>query len=713
MNDKTFPYSFQQHLPILGVIITSLFLSACGGGSDSTSPALVPVSNTQETFIRQISVASYTTQDNDLLTAGFGQDALPTAQPNIFDSIAPRHNEIRSRSIVKAYQSQLDMRSRSGYGSLYGPAVPNLSNGGRVQGTEYSAFLENSQNSAIRVLIPTAFNRFSPCLVAVGTPAYDDVYSAAPVFGEWALKNSCAVVYTDKGAGSGGHDLDNDNVGLIDGLRSSAANAVSKDAQGVPITPVVSRSHFTAQGNSSMTLPSYSSIFPHRVALKQAHSQVNPEKDWGQFMLNSIEGAFEVLNRMDAFGNRTSLNAENTLVIATGLGTGGAAALRAAEQDSTRLIDAVVAAAPLVSPRTTQNFSIRHNRTEVYDSSVLNKSIFEVLAFQNLYQPCVNSSTQLNGKTIGSGARCEFLRDRGIISSNSRSAQINTATQALRQYGILSEALETAPMYLAAEKYVGYVVANANAYGRFSVVDNLCNYSYAAVSTGNQPRALSLSEQASLFFAGTGIAPDNLLKLINNNDNGLHDPAQNYLVSTAQYAEGALCLQRLASGEGLDGTLLNSVEQQRATRVQDGILDILANGNLRGKPAFIVHGRRDPIAHVNFTGRAYYALNKLQNPNSNLVYIEVKHAHHIDALDQTYAQSNHIPLVYYINQALDRLYDHLINRTPLPASQVIASNPGTQLNINQHLPPIDAQNNCEIVLNSNAELVVDFCGELL
>jgi len=74
--------------------------------------------------------------------------------------------------------------------------------------------------------------------------------------------------------------------------------------------------------------------------------------------------------------------------------------------------------------------------------------------------------------------------------------------------------------------------------------------------------------------------------------------------------KGALCLRQLATGT--TGTLNNNTgipltgeASARYQRVQDGILQIFASGNLRGKPTIIVQGRDDALAHVNFSARAY------------------------------------------------------------------------------------------------------------
>ncbi|HAI70417.1 MAG TPA: hydrolase, partial [Gammaproteobacteria bacterium] len=81
-------------------------------------------------------------------------------------------------------------------------------------------------------------------------------------------------------------------------------------------------------------------------------------------------------------------------------------------------------------------------------------------------------------------------------------------------------------------------------------------------------------------------------------------------------------------------------------------------------------------------------LNKSTKSNSQLVYIEVKNANHFDGLNQQYNINTQIPLYYYLNQALDRMSDHLKNGTSLPVSQVIPTVPTASLE--ERLPEIDS-----------------------
>ena len=96
------------------------------------------------------------------------------------------------------------------------------------------------------------------------------------------LKNGCAVAYTDKGTGTGAHDLEDDTVNLITGERADA------DAAGAD-------SIFTAR-LSERQRARFNAATPNRFAFKHADSRLNPEADWGRDGLRSIEFAIYQIN---------------------------------------------------------------------------------------------------------------------------------------------------------------------------------------------------------------------------------------------------------------------------------------------------------------------------------------------------------------------------------------------------------------------------------
>jgi len=652
------------------------------------------------------SVREYDGFSDDLLTAGLGQNGLTGVVPTAADQVSPTAAEIRKATVVNQYQARQDMRVTSGYGTLYGPAVPTQfattpSSEGKVDGKEYLAFADDGsgrKNVTMMVQVPNRFDRNNPCIVAAPSPGSRGVYGAIGTVGEWGLKNRCAVAYTDKGAGNGVHDLNTDTVNLIDGTRAIA-------------TDIGKKAHFRADGTSQMDLAAYNSTYPFRIAQKQAHSQQNPEADWGKNVLDAIDFAFYVLNLEENFGEVSTLTESNTLVIASGVSSGGAAALRAAEQDSRGLIDGVVVAAPMINPRDdAEGVTIKQGYKTFYYQSY-RKPLFDVMSYYNVYQPCASANT-----TMGMPGRCAALRRMGWLSSNTLTEQVAEAQKRLNDYGTLETTNVIAHNYESSFVYSSFANLYANAYGRFSVVDNLCGYSYAGSDGNEPPSAKGLSDLAEDFQTGNGIPPSSGTSLINNSGNeGKGINFRNSVDVNGNldgYLEGALCLRRLATGTtGVTintGTDLTGTESEHYQRVQDGIAEVLASGDLRGKPAMIVHGRDDALAHVNFSSRAYYGLNQKTKTNSQLVYIEVTNANHFDGLNQQYGVNTQIPLHYYLSQALDRMYDHLKNAADLPKSQVIRTAPSASLE--KRLPKIDSEETeetCSITFSNDVLTIPD------
>ena len=644
------------------------------------------------------SVYEYDGINDDLLTAGLGQNELTRIAPTAADPVNPTAAEIRTATIINQYQAGQDLRAESGYGTAYGPAVPTQfatpNSEGQVAGKEYLAYADEGngrQNVTMMVQVPNHFDPDNPCIVAAPSPGSRGVYGAIGTIGEWGLKNRCAVAYTDKGTGNGIHDLYTDTVNRIDGTRG-IANDVGNQA------------HFKAQGRSGMDLAAYNSVYPFRLAQKHAHSQQNPEQNWGKHVLETINFAFYVLNLEDQFGEMVTLTASNTLVIASGISSGGAAALRAAEQDSQGLIDGIVVAAPMINPRQLPNgdgIVIQQGQKNFY-YHVYNKNIFDVITYYNIFQPC--ASAQM---TMGLPGRCTALYQAGLLNSSILAEQIAEAQRQLNNYGTLESTNAIAHHYEAAFIYAGFANLYANAYGRFSVVENLCGYSYAGSHGDASPNPKSGADLADDFQTSSGIPPSSGTFLINNQGNDEAGINFRYSIdnngNSDGYLSGALCLRHLATGTTgttiNTGTPLTGSELTHYQRVQDGIQDVLASGDLRGKPAIIVQGRDDALAHVNFTSRAYYVLNQKTKINRNLSYIEITHANHFDALNQQYQIDTQVPLYYYLSQALDRMYDHFKNGTDLPNSQVIPTVPSASLT--ERLPEIDSDETCAILFGNN------------
>jgi len=677
-------------LAIMGVgAISGLWHAAQPEDSTSPSSDSSPASSPVKADFKIQSVIHYDGVNDDLLTAGVGQNALPEITFSAMDPTNPTPAEIRKATIINNYRSLQDLRTTSGYGSKYGPAVPTLfstpSPEGKVSGREYLTYVDDGsghQNITVMLQIPDDFDRTNPCLIAAPSPGSHGVYGAISSSGEWGLKNHCAVVYTDKGTGNGVHDLFTDTVNLIQGTRTAGQQA-----------------NFRAQGTAKMDIAGYNSTYPYRIAQKHAHSQQNPEANWGQDVLTAIRFAFYVLNQEPT---TPVLTPANTLVIAASIASGGTACLRAAELDGDNLIDGVVVAAPILTLRHSADMQevIIQQGDKTFFNQVYQKTFFDAVTYYNVYQACASANT-----SMGKPGRCAALAKEGLLTTLTLSEQVVEAQRRLNDYGILETSNVIAHHYEAADFYASLATLYANAYGRFSVVENLCGYSYAASEGDGLPKPKTLMDLADDFQTSNGAPPTSGTHLIDNQGN--EGKGINFRSEADNYLQGALCVRHLATGTtGVTrntGNLLAGEEAEFYKRVQAGLKGVLSSGNLRGKPTIVVHGRDDALAPVNFTSRAYYALNQISK-NPSLRYIEITHASHFDALNQLDTQ---VPLNYYFQQALDSLYDHLKQQVPLPKSQVVRTAP--QASLEERLPKLERENTCLITF-SNHTLTIPECN---
>jgi hydroxybutyrate-dimer hydrolase len=544
----------------------------------------------------------------------------------------------------------------SGWGRLFGPTIDAATgkpypDGGRVAGEEYLAYTHGpgGAKSAVLLQIPAKLSRDRRCILAVPQAGSFGIYHDISTTGFWGLQHGCAVVYSDKGHGIGAHDLESDTVTLIDGTTAKASEAGD-------------RSHFTAP-LTAKARAAFLVRWPHRIAFKAAHSQLNPESQWGEDVLRAIRYAFWQLNDREG-GGWTS---ENTLVIVSGNSNGGGATLYAGEKDQEGLIDGLVAGEPQVQVRGDPQIRVlRGNRVRANGA----RTLLDYFTFANLYEPCAvlaMPDAPWADRVVHAADRCASLRQTGLLDAHDLASQAREAQDKLLAYGFDPEtAVLNAAGYLigpdaTAAKY-------ASDHGRFGVERRICGYSYASVDGEGRPRAVPAAEFAEIFAKAAGGAPSGSIDLVNDNDP--RGPRRNDLsVSpstgrTDYNLDGARCLRELAVGRSAD-----------ARRVQTGIAEFLADGNLHGKPAIIVHGRADNRVPPAFSSRPYLAANSLkEGGRSKLRYMEVENAEHF-GFSMPGFDTRFVPLAYYNLRALDLVWDTLTNGAPLPDSQVIRTRP--------------------------------------
>lgn len=379
-------------LPI--AIVVALAMSACHGGDDDGPPP--PQTNTLPNFIvGTVKTQSYDGNSDDLLTAGLGKTGLALATaPTIANAAQPTAAELRRLAIWSNYRALVDMTSNGGYGRFWGPNVDLNGNDtlgeGKIAGKEYLAFADDGsgkQNVSVLVQIPASFNADQPCIVTATSSGSRGVYGAISAAGEWGLKRGCAVAYTDKGSGNGAHELSTNRVTLIDGTLQDA-NAAGK------------ASLFTANlGNTD--LATYNTQFPNRYAFKHAHSQQNPEQDWGKDTLQAIQFAYWALN--DSYGTLNGSTRTvrykpgSILTIAASVSNGGGASLAAAEQDTSGLITAVVVGEPQINIRVPSQVSVSQGGVPV---GAFGKPLADYMTLANLLEPCAALRLPRPGRRI-------------------------------------------------------------------------------------------------------------------------------------------------------------------------------------------------------------------------------------------------------------------------------------------------------------------------
>lgn len=656
-----------------GLLMVGL-LAGCGGGGDPL--------NAPPSYLGPIQKMVYDGQSDDLLTAGLGATGLAAAiAPAYADPLKPTAAELRRNAIHANYRAIVDTTAAGGYGSLYGPQVdlegkPSGTEG-KVAGIEFLAYADDGsgrRNVTLMVQLPAHFNPAAPCIVTATASGSRGVYGGIST-GEWGLKRGCAVAYTDKGTGAAPHDLQNDTVVLIDGTRTPA-QAAGKAA------------HFNA-GLSETERTAFNTAKPGRFAFKHAHSGQNPEKDWGRSTLQAVEFAFYVLNevhgKLDGQGRRlATLQPGNTLVIASSLSNGGAAALAAAELDSGGLIDGVAVSEPAVQLPALHGITV-HRGSQVV--ATVGKPLIDYTTWANLYQSCASLAPSLTGSPYAAsfGAlfnapafpvaanRCASLKARGLLDGATLAEQAEAALARMLEYGWEPESSPLHPSHAAFEVAPAVAVTFANALVRARVDESLCGFSYAATAANGTVTTLAPAALAGMFSTGNGVPPSGGINLVN--DLGLFGPARDFLSFNASAVpdwnlDGALCLRQLVTGN-----------DALARRLQAGLDETRRNGNLRGKPTVIVHGRADALIPVNHTSRPYAALNKqVEGAGSRLSYIEVTHAQHFDSFIGLPSvlpgyDSRFVPLHVYLNRALDAVYAHLRQGQALPPSQVVRTVP--------------------------------------
>ena len=659
-----------------------------------------------------VKVTNYDGITDDLLSAGLNLSGLtnPVA-PAVSDP--PTAAELRRRAIWGNYRGIVDTCVAGapfcvpggGIGLLWGPGsagaptfpapvVPGL-----IPGVEYKAYLRVSgrqghvNNVPAAVQIPQHFDPAKPCIVAAVPSGSRSLYGGIAI-AEWALFKGCAVALPGKGTDTGFHLLGAASstyaVNDLDGVAGSA-EALGDDAQ-FAVKP-------------SRRLDDYIAANPNRVATKHAHSELNPERLWGDFALTGIEFAFWALNDHYGAKGKARFHRRNTLVIAAGASNGGGMALRALEDDAEGLIDGLVVTEPNIPPQDA-GITIQFGSDAPFRPA--GRSLYDSMTLMSLYAACAAhapgaAGTLLFGPQTPLGVnRCTSLRAKDLISGDTLTDRAESARAKLREHGYAATQDWGIASHDTLALWRSLQATYASAYGRFGVEDNVCGASFAATDAAFQPAPLSAAAARLLFADSSGVPATGGVNVIADRAaNGpiLEAAAISRSTGLADLnIDGALCFRFLETG---DFRLLADTGARETwahhAKVHAGTRAIETTGRLHGRPAIIIHGRRDALVFPNLHSRAYYALNQQNDRRSRLSYIEVTTGQHFDAFISSFFRSptgavQFVPLHYYFVLAMDSMYAHLTTGAPLPPSQVVRPTPRgaeayTPANVPTLLPP--------------------------
>ena len=544
---------------------------------------------------------------DDLLSAGLGLDGLRAMLPPAFaDPEQPTSAELRRRALWSNWRGIADLAPGGGFGDVYG-ALPS------VPGREFSAFAYIAgANQPHRVLLqlPDGFDAGKRCVVVTASSGSRGIYGAIAVAGAWGLPKGCAVAYTDKGNGTDYFDLD---AGM--GIDASSQVVAASAGAGLAFAP----STTSGQG----------------VAFKHAHSQDNPEADWGRHVKQAADFALAKLS--EALPAQAPFTFANTRVIAVGISNGGGAVLRAAELEGSGAdedwLDAVVAGEPNV-------LAEGHGARSLYDYTT----------DAALLMPCALPQLGIPAMP-GLEAKCAALTARGVLAGADFDAQQKDALAKLHAGGWTDAALRAGSISVAFDLWRAIGVTYASSYGRYPHDAHPCGYRFSALNPDFTARAAIASERAAWIADGSGIPPGAGV--------GIVDPQP----VTDIGLTGLRCMRALWTDDSAD-----------AQRVRKGVAETTAKAPRAGLPVVVIHGTDDGLVPQAFTSAPYVAMAKAAG--RDVRYWQVRNAQHFDAfLGFPQYGAVYVPLLPYVYTALDRVDAYLDGKGALPADAVIPTVP--------------------------------------
>ena len=429
-----------QQAPLLGRLIIGLTLGL-------SFSIITGCASTERQFDNDFEAAPPRIQENhsplhvqhydDLVSAGLGIDGLraPAPIPASAELVTPEL--LRKVAFHAQYNGLSAISTATGLGDFSTTALPVIA------GIEVSTWrkLNDIDHQARALLqIPDGFNPDEPCLIVAPASGSRGVYGAVPLVAPWGLPKGCAIVYSDKGAGTDYFD---------------GASQTGVDLMGQRRHKDEARLGFLPPHP-----PKDSSDYGQALITAHAHSQMNVEAYWGAYTLDAAQWAEHYLTeRYDL------TEAANLKVIAAGLSNGGQAVLRALESDQSKLLDAVVSIMPNITPP-----QGRH----LYDYAIV----------AALAQPCAFGDAGFastlpfaNPLLIGfASIRCQSLYGAGLIDSPSPEAALDWLTAT----GFDADSLTFSASIVALDLWRIILANYASAYMKTGFHEMPCGYGFDA-----------------------------------------------------------------------------------------------------------------------------------------------------------------------------------------------------------------------------------------
>ena len=436
----------------------------------------------------------YDGKKDDLLTAGLSFKELSSrklATPVLNAS----STSLRKLAYFNNILALVDTTVDGGYGKLFGPEASHSA----VPGTEYMTHStdENNEYDATYALqIPDNFDRKKACIIVAASSGSRGIYGAVGTVGFWALTHQCAIVYTDKGTGTGYYFPDKEK-GFDQQGRYLATNKNSK---------------LTYKDKTNAKKQDFLRKHPSAIATKQAHSRKNIESRFGQYVYQAAQFALYQLNQ-HFLKEKITYTKENTIIIAASISNGGVASLRGAEYDGDNVFDAVVAAEPNIYPPVDHKLEIIKGGIKAQSHSIPG---YDTFILQNLYSPCTlltkevtDRNAKQRSKTETSRLKdwCFKLREDGFIKGDSSIELASSALNRLNKFGIDDNQQVLSPIMDAIKVWPALAITYSNQMGHYSFGDNPCGVYFTAFDANGTPSLLDEQKRQFLFANSNGIPP--------------------------------------------------------------------------------------------------------------------------------------------------------------------------------------------------------------